>query len=227
MSFARNQFSFISSVIGENVISRLRHRVARESASGVVALWWSARLCARPEGLRSGVVIEHGVTPTAAVRESRAVLHHEVYVGKLIRYRCGREELIVLRRPMDFRHLGSVRDRLPVTGKTGLVGVDHHGIPENHGDHLFVSTDGNSLPPFVSSELRKCKSAWDLQCVFVLDSKSTPARTAKDTTGINIRFFNLLLLYSPLPGSSHKAQFGRHSLLQACRVPRRTCSNGR
>jgi len=54
---------------------------------------------------------------------------------------------------MDLRHLGAVGERLAVAGNAGLLGLDHHGIGEDHSHHLFAVTDGDSLPAFVSSEL--------------------------------------------------------------------------
>jgi hypothetical protein len=56
---------------------------------------------------------------------------------------------------MDLRHLGAVGERLAVAGNAGPVGVDHHGIGEDHSDHVFGLTDGDSLPAFVASELRE------------------------------------------------------------------------
>src|SRR6478736_2752779 len=67
-------------VIRENVISRLRSRMAREPALGVVPLRRRASCGAGLERIGRGVVVEHGPSPSAAVREPLAVLLHEIYV---------------------------------------------------------------------------------------------------------------------------------------------------
>jgi len=56
---------------------------------------------------------------------------------------------------MDLGHLGSVRNRLTVARNAGPVGVDHHRIAKDYSDCLFVSTDGDGLPCFISPELRE------------------------------------------------------------------------
>src|SRR5215471_163241 len=56
-------------VISKNVVSFLRCCVAREPALGVVPLWRRARQGSGLERIGRGVVIEHGITPSAAVRE--------------------------------------------------------------------------------------------------------------------------------------------------------------
>src|SRR5271155_874460 len=67
-------------VIGENVISRLHYRVAREPALGVVPLRRFARQGAGRERIGRSVIVEPGVSPPAAVGEPLAALHHEVHV---------------------------------------------------------------------------------------------------------------------------------------------------
>ena len=108
-------------VIRENVISCFHHRVAREAAPGVVALRRLAGQSARRELIGCSVILEHGVSPPAAVREPLAVLHHEVDVmlGTWHR-RCG-ERLQLFRVPMDLRHLGAVGERLAVAGNANQV----------------------------------------------------------------------------------------------------------
>src|SRR5262245_5772258 len=115
-------------VLCENVISRLRSRVAREPALGVVPLWRGASFGAGLERIGCRVVIEHAISPPAAVSEPLAVLHHEVHVQQGAWYCCFREKLIRFRFPMNLGHLGSVRDRLAVAGNTFLIGIDHHRI---------------------------------------------------------------------------------------------------
>src|SRR6516165_6132848 len=67
-------------VLCENVVSRLRPRVACEPALGVVPLRRRSSRGAGLERIGGGVVIEHGISPPAAVREPLAVLYHEVHV---------------------------------------------------------------------------------------------------------------------------------------------------
>src|SRR5262249_32925050 len=120
-------------VLRKNVISVLDYRVAPEPAFGFVSLRWFAGFGTRLEGLRSGVVVEHGIAPSAAVRESLAVFDHEVDVVQGAWYRRVRERLQFFRVPVDFRHLGAVWDRFAVCRNSFLVGFDHHGIGEAGG----------------------------------------------------------------------------------------------
>ena len=69
---------------------------------------------------------------------------------------------------MDLRHLGAIREGLAVAGNAGPVGVDHHGIGEDHSEQLFAVTDSNSLPAFVSPELREREPIRHLHSVLVL-----------------------------------------------------------
>src|SRR5262252_6261090 len=88
-------------VLCENVVSRLRPRVACEPALGVVPLRRSPSCGAGLERIGGGVVIEHGISPPAAVREPLAVLYHEVHVQQGARTRGIREELVLFRSPVD------------------------------------------------------------------------------------------------------------------------------
>src|SRR5262249_2820986 len=121
------------SVLGEHVISRLRPRVARDPALGVVALRWRSSSGARLERVGLGVVVEHRVSPSTAVREPLAVLHHEVDVQEIARDGHFGEERVRLWLPMDLGHLGAVGYRLTVGGNAGLESLDHRGIAEGHG----------------------------------------------------------------------------------------------
>src|SRR5207247_5107772 len=73
-------------VIGEDVVSRLHDRVAREPTLGVVLLGRLVGCGAGPEGTGGGLILEHGPSPHAAVREPLAVLHHEVDVMQRARH---------------------------------------------------------------------------------------------------------------------------------------------
>src|SRR5258708_12664200 len=94
------------------------------------------------------------ISPSAAVREPLAILHHEINVMESAGHqRLTGGRLVLFRVPMDLRHFGAVGERLAVTGNTGLTRVDHRGVPENHRKHLSVIPHTNGLPAFVSLEL--------------------------------------------------------------------------
>src|SRR6476660_7489900 len=133
-------------VFRENVISGLHRRVAHEAALGVVPLRRLSGRGAGRERIGCGVIVEHGVTPPAAVRESLAVLHHEVDVMLGTRHRRGGERLQLFRVPMDLRHLGAVGESLAVPGNALLVGLDHHGVREDCSNQRSVLTDGDKMP---------------------------------------------------------------------------------
>src|SRR5258706_11134502 len=77
-------------VIAENVISILHYGVAREATLGVVPLRRFTRQRARRERIRLGVIVEHRISPSAAVPEPLAVFHHEVDLMYRARHRrCG------------------------------------------------------------------------------------------------------------------------------------------
>src|SRR6185503_1231928 len=96
-------------VFRKHVITRLCARVACEPALGVVSLWRRACCGTWREGIGLYVVVEHGISPPAAVRKSLAVLHHEVDVDQVTGHRRVLEEGVRLWRPMDFGHPGPVR----------------------------------------------------------------------------------------------------------------------
>jgi hypothetical protein len=69
---------------------------------------------------------------------------------------------------MDLHHLGAVGEWLPIVRNAGPVGVNRHGIGEDHIDHGFRFADGDSLPVFVSFERREREAARHLHTVLVL-----------------------------------------------------------
>src|ERR1700724_3071137 len=141
-------------VLRENVVLLLHYRVAREPALGVVPLRRLIRRCAGPERIGRGVILELAISPSAAVREPLAILHHEINVMEGAGHqRLTGRRLVLFGVPMDLRHFGAVGERLAVPGNTGLTRVDHRGVPEDHRKHLSVMTDRNGLPAFVSLEL--------------------------------------------------------------------------
>src|SRR5262245_39328477 len=80
---------------------------------------------------------------------------------------------------MDLRHLGTVWERLAVARNAGQVGVDHHGISEDHSDQLVVLTNGNNLPAFVSPKLREREPTRHFQGVLVLLGKGHAAQDSE------------------------------------------------
>src|ERR1700722_6303945 len=68
------------SVRCKNVIFCRHYGVAREPTLGVGPLRRLIRLCAGPERLGRGVILKLGISPSAAVREPLAILHHEINV---------------------------------------------------------------------------------------------------------------------------------------------------
>src|SRR3977135_2586140 len=124
-----------------------RHdRMAREPAIGAASIGL--------ERIGRGVIVKLGVSPVAAFWKSLAIPDHEIDVMQGVWYRRrsgGLGTLFCF--PMDLRHLRAVRERLAVAGNAGLVGVDHHGVDEDHSEHVSGLTDRDRLPLFVSPEL--------------------------------------------------------------------------
>src|SRR5260370_246799 len=73
---------------------------------------------------RCSSCVELRTPPTAAVRESLAILRHEINVMQSARHRYGKALRIFCLVPVDLRHLGAVGDVLAVAGKAGLVSRD-------------------------------------------------------------------------------------------------------
>src|SRR5579863_6707979 len=103
-------------VIREDVISRLDARVAREPTLGVVSLWRLVSQGAWRERIGCSVIVEHGVSPPAAVREPLAVLHHEVDVMLSTWHGRPRKRLHLFGAPMDLCHLRAVGEGFAVAG---------------------------------------------------------------------------------------------------------------
>src|SRR5262245_25955473 len=164
-------------VLRENVIAVLHQRVAREPAFGVVTLRrLVSRGCGR-ECVGRGVIVERAPSPSAAVYEPLAVLHHEINVmlGTWHRWLSG-VRFLLFRVPMDLRHLSAIWERLAVTGHALLIGIDHYGVPDDRSHNAFVLTDRDYWPAFVSPELGECESARYLHSVLVLRGNGCPAQ---------------------------------------------------
>src|SRR5438034_969231 len=169
------------SVIRENVVAVLHHRVAREPALRVVFLRRIVRCSGGLKRIGRGVIVELGPSPSAAVREPLAVLHHEtsVKLGTWHRWLTG-IRLLNFRVPMNFRHLGAVWERLAIAGHAFLIGVDHYRIPHDHSDLASVLTDRDHWPVLVSPKLREPEATWYLHSVFVLRGNRDTSRQNGD-----------------------------------------------
>ena len=72
------------------------------------------------ERVRRDVMVEQGVSPSAAVRKSLVVLRHEIKVMQCVGHgRWTRSLRTLFRVPVDFRDLGAVRDRLALLVDAG------------------------------------------------------------------------------------------------------------
>src|SRR6185503_14272412 len=146
-------------ILGEDVISILRTRVAREAACRIVSLRGAVRRRGGSERIGCGVILECPISPSAAIREPLAVLQHEVNVMQCAGNQRGtRSGGVRFRIPMDLSHLDTIWERLAVFGNAGLVGPNHRWIPENYREQWSIVANGNELPSFVSPELRKRES---------------------------------------------------------------------
>src|ERR1700743_211785 len=95
------------------------------AALRVVAIW--------TKGIRSGVVLEHAVSPTVGVRESLGILLDELNLSERARHGVRRfrgergiRELFWL--PLDFGNLGAVGEWLAIARNALPVGFHHDGI---------------------------------------------------------------------------------------------------
>src|SRR5262249_38880192 len=115
--------------------------MAREPALRVVPLRRLTRQGRRAKRIGRRVIVERTPPPSAAVHEPLAVLHHEINV-MLCTWRRWLTwiRLLFFWIPMNFRHLGAVRERLSVIGHAFFIGADHCRIPHDHSDHATVLT---------------------------------------------------------------------------------------
>src|ERR1700722_6852832 len=123
------------SVRCKNVIFCRHYGVAREPTLGVGPLRRLIRLCAGPERLGRGIVLKLGISPSAAVREPLAILHHEINIMKT----GGNQGLAGFRNilcsvPVYLPLFGPAGEGLPVTRKSCLVASNHRGFSEEHSN---------------------------------------------------------------------------------------------
>src|SRR4051795_1575050 len=159
----------------ENVVLRLNCRMARDPALGVTDVFLIRR-----ERVGRGVIAQLGISPSAAVRESLAILLDETNAVQGVRHIYGKGRLrILFRYPLDLRDLGAVGERLAVAGNAGPVGVDLHGIGDDQLDLFVGLTDGDRLPVLVSPEVREREPARHLHGVLVLRREGYAARDSE------------------------------------------------
>jgi hypothetical protein len=123
-------------ILGENVVSVLHDRVAREPALRVASLRRIGRLSGGAKRIGGWVILECAPPPSAAVREPLAVLHHEIDVMLDTWHRW-----LAGIRLLFFR----VQWILPSWRRPGiasLIGIDQCGIPQEYRTASFL---GNFL----------------------------------------------------------------------------------
>ena len=124
-----------------------RTRISRRSPAA------AGRPRGGPERIGRGVVLEHGLSPSAAVRELLAVLHHEIDVVLEPGTSARLAPLPRLRYPMDFRHLRAVRKGLAVAGNAARYAATIEGFPTITAAARRRSADRDDLPVLVPSEV--------------------------------------------------------------------------
>src|SRR5262245_11219751 len=78
------------------------------------------------EGVRGRVVVEQGISPTASVRKSRAILLYEEHVLESIRnIDIERSLRALFRDPLYLRDFRAVRKFLTISRDARFVGCDH------------------------------------------------------------------------------------------------------
>src|SRR5262249_52764224 len=111
--------------------------------------------CGR-ECVGRGVIVERAPSPSTAVYEPLAVLHHEINVMLgTWHHRLSRIRLLFFRVPMDLRHLSAIWERLAIARHAFLIGIDHYWVPHDRSHNALVLTDRDHWPAFVSPELRR------------------------------------------------------------------------
>src|SRR5579863_6283284 len=206
---------------GEDVILVRHDRVAGEAALGVVLLRRRVGRIGGPEGLGCRVILERGPSPSPAVREPVAVLHHEVRVMQGARHgRLAGLVLGLLRGPMDLRHPGPIGERLAVAGNARLVGLDHYGIAEDDRELVAIVTDSDRLPILVASELGEAEATRDLHGISVLRRERDPGQGRGQDDGDDCGL-DVHLQYTPLPfgclNATAKAGFADGGAIRECR----------
>src|SRR5687767_3450140 len=99
--------------------------MACEATFGIIPLRWHVFQRARRERIGRSVILEHGITPSAAVSEFTTVFHHEVHVMLCARHHRSRKVFTLHRVPVYFRHSGAVWEWLAVVRNASPVSIDH------------------------------------------------------------------------------------------------------
>src|ERR1700722_6641495 len=146
----------------EDVVLCLHWRMARESAV-------RRTFGIGGELVRWGIVVEHRVAPPAAFCKSLAVLFHDESLLKDVWHIHDEGSLrALLRRPLELRDLGTVRERLAVARNAGLERLDHDRIANDHLEPFVGSGRRDDCPVLVSPEIGERDSARGFQRVLVV-----------------------------------------------------------
>jgi hypothetical protein len=86
----------------------------------------------------------------------------------------------------------------PLPGNAGPVGVDHHGIGKDQIEFVFGLTDGDSLPVFISPELREREPTRHLHAAVSCAARVMPPKAASDATMPITGMFLLFISGPPL-----------------------------
>src|SRR3954470_2810749 len=170
----------------EDVVLRLHGHMARVSAVRGAGIGREIVGC--------GFVVEQGVSPSAALRKSLAVLFDDEGLREDIRHIHDERRLrALLRLPLKLHDLGAIRERLPVVRNAGLVGLDHGRIGHDQLEHLVGPGGRDHRPILVPPEIRERDSAWRIQRVLVLRINGRAAHDGKPCRGCRNREFALAL----------------------------------
>src|ERR1700723_2757521 len=97
------------------IVPTLHNGVACRSALGIISLGWLIRGIGGPKTVGGSFIFEGSIPPAAAIRKSLAVLHHQVHIVECAGYeRLSGIGFLLLRYPMNLRHLGAIGEGLAV-----------------------------------------------------------------------------------------------------------------
>src|SRR6266403_3754511 len=112
------------------------------------------------ELVRCGFVVEHRVSPSAALRKSLAVLFDDESLGEDVWHIHDERGLrALLRLPLELYDHGAIRERLAVARNAGLVRLDHGRIGDDYLEHFVGPGGRDRRPVLVSPEVGERDSA--------------------------------------------------------------------
>src|SRR4051812_5044061 len=105
-------------------------------------------------------MVEERVSPAARLRKPLAVLLDEESLSGGVRHIHNERGLrAFLEAPLEFRDLGTFRERLAVAGHAGFVRLDHRRIGDNDLKYFIGAGGGDYRPVLVAPEVRERDSA--------------------------------------------------------------------